>query len=223
MAGRPDRAVVREHGLEIDHIGFHVSDLDQAVDHWVSAYGAGPFYAFPDLEFEVLTFRGEPFSWRHSAAYGRLGTLGIELQTFAFPTPLPDLEVIVAPGGNLHNHTCFDTADIDRASARLEKRGFPLFLVGANGEDRFHWHDARDELGHCIELHTASPILDRFRRAMVRATATWDGSDPLRAVPPEWWTTTADPGPIESIESIETRTPAKSRPPTPHPERGHAN
>lgn len=170
--------------LRIDHIGFVVDDLPRAAALWAQTYGAGPFFLFAEMEFEELTYLEQPFAWRHSAAYGRFGALAVELQTFAFPEPMPELEARISPGLNKCNHICYVAADVEEASAKLTTLGYPRFLQGRNGDHHFYWHDARHSLGHCVEISNDSDSTREFRTAMSLVSQDWHGEYPLRAEPP---------------------------------------
>ena len=164
--------------LPINHIGYTVANLEQAIEGWTRTYGAGPFYVLSEMPFDELEFMGEPFEWNHVAAYGNCGPIGVELQTFEFPTPIPELEKRL--GGPHHlNHICYLSDDTTAESARLEALGYPMFLYGRMGDDRFYWHDV-PHLGHSIELHATVPAITGFIQCADRMARSWDGSDPIR-------------------------------------------
>jgi hypothetical protein len=169
--------------LPLNHIGYTVENLEQAIEGWVKTHGAGPFYVLADMQFDELEFMGEPIEWEHVAAYGNCGAIGVELQTFVFPTPIPELERRL--GGPYHlNHVCYLADDTPAASQRLEKLGYSMFLYGRSGPDRFYWHDA-PFLGHAIELHSDIEAIRGFIRAADRSAHGWNGSEPLRTQLPE--------------------------------------
>jgi hypothetical protein len=164
--------------LPLNHIGYTVQNLEHAIDGWTETYGAGPFYVLADMHFDELEFMGEPIEWNHVAAYGNCGSIGVELQTFEFPTALPELER--RHGGPYHlNHICYLAEDTTAASARLEQLGFPMFFYGRSGHDKFYWHDA-PFLGHAIELHADIEAITGFIGAAHRAARGWDGSERMR-------------------------------------------
>ncbi len=172
--------------LPLNHIGYTVANLEQAVEGWTRTYGAGPFYVLAEMPFDELEFMGEPFEWHHVAAYGNCGPIAVELQTFEFPTPMPELERRL--GGPHHlNHICYLTEDTSAESARLEALGYPMFLSGRMGENRFYWHDV-PHLGYSIELHSLDPAITGFMRCANTASHNWDGNDPMRYEPPPGFT-----------------------------------
>lgn len=166
--------------LKVNHIGYVVDDVEAAVQTWAATYGAGPFYYFPDPRFEELYFKGEPVDFSLSAAIGNFGTFTVELTKYAYPTPIPELAELLGTENNAFNHVAFLAEDTAAASARLEELGYPMFLAGRLGEDRWFWHDARAQLGHCIEIHTDVAPLNSFDALLARMAQGWDGSDPLR-------------------------------------------
>ena len=172
------------HQLPLNHLGYRVDDLEAAIEGWTRAYGAGPFYVLSDMTFDELEFMGEPVHWEHVAAYGACGQLGIELQTFGFREPMPELDERLGGSGYRLNHVGYYVEDTPAASARLEALGYPMFLYGRSGEDRFYWHDG-PYLGHAIELHSEIDAITDFTSAARLAASGWDGTDPIRTTLPE--------------------------------------
>jgi methylmalonyl-CoA/ethylmalonyl-CoA epimerase len=164
--------------VPINHIGYRVANLEQAIEGWARTYGAGPFYVLSEMPFDELEFMGEPFEWSHVAAYGICGPIGVELQTFEFPVPMAELDKRLGDPDRL-NHICYLTDDTTAESARLEALGYPMFLYGKMGDDRFYWHDA-PHLGHSIELHSTVPAVTGFIACVEQVARGWDGSDPVR-------------------------------------------
>lgn len=170
--------------LHISHIGFVVDDIPEAVRVWSNVFGAGPFYHFPNPRFEELCFRGEPVDFNLEAAFGHFGGVRVELTKYTFPTPIPELAELLGTNHNAYNHTAFLAEETRAASKRLEEMGYPMFLSGRAGDDNWFWHDARHDLGHCIEIHTKNAMFTGFDSAVDSSATGWDGSEPLRADPP---------------------------------------
>src|SRR3954454_3566283 len=63
----------------IHHLAYLVDDLEAAVEHLVSKFGAGPFFVLRDVAFEHLTSRGEPATFAHDSAFGQCGAVPVEV------------------------------------------------------------------------------------------------------------------------------------------------
>lgn len=57
----------------ITHIGYLVSDLEEAVNYWSTMLGAGPFFIITNIQFDVLTHPQRTGRFR---PFGRFGTVG---------------------------------------------------------------------------------------------------------------------------------------------------
>lgn len=155
----PDPAIFTR--LKVSHFGFGVADVREAVERWSGLYGAGPLFYFElgkTLVIEDLSFKGEPFELsRHPAVYGRCGAGKIELGEYELAEPDPELEAIFNPRPNGLNHVAIFAEDPEKTSAELEAQVFPRVISGRVRQNLWCWHDARDTLGHCVEIIADSP------------------------------------------------------------------
>lgn len=171
---------------DVYHMGIVVEDVEKAVETWSSIYGAGPFYYFSGAQFDELLFKGQPVTFSETSAYGKFGRFAVELQKFEFEEPMPELAELLGAGSpNRMNHAGFLSDDPAADSARLEALGLPVFMYGRLGDNVFYWHDAREQLGHFVEIFRNRDIIQKFHGAVARVSETWDGQDPLRRVLPE--------------------------------------
>jgi hypothetical protein len=169
-------------GLPFHHIGYLVDDLEAAVADAVARFGAGPFYLAEHMEFDEVTFRGEPAVFDHSSAFGQWGPVRIEL-TIIHETDPPELGETMAPAGpDRVGHVGILVDSLDDASARLEATCGPAYHTGRTGPVSAIWHDARPTLGHSVELLQRNDFLIALYARMAQAAEGWDGSDPLRAM-----------------------------------------
>lgn len=167
----------------IKHVGVWVQDVAQAVNRWVSVYGAGPFYLVSSTGTEA-TFDGKRVLMREDAAYGTLGNTAVVLSKATFEPPLPELERVLRIDSSAPNQVGFLSylvEDPAGESARLEALGYPLFCTMGNGPVVTYWHDAWDDLGHIVEITGDTEEVRRFAAAVELAAREWDGSDPLRS------------------------------------------
>jgi glyoxalase/bleomycin resistance protein/dioxygenase superfamily protein len=167
----------------VHHLAYLVDNLEAAVDHLVSKFGAGPFFVLRDVAFEQLTSCGEPATFAHDSAFGQCGTMPIEvIQVKRLEPELVRAGFALTPP-RLH-HTAYVVAPEHLETARddLERRGLPAFLHAITGDVDSTLHDAAATLGHHVELHAdCQQLRDVF--GMVRdASVSWDGGNPLRSV-----------------------------------------
>lgn len=171
---------------DIHHVGYVVEDLRAGVERFAATFGAGPFFGMEHIEFETVTFRGEPAVYDHSSAFGRWGPMIVELTQVHDARPAGLHEALVAPGGGV-GHVAWLAESLEQETARLGTLGIEPFHTGRTGPASAVWFDGGPLLGHPIEVLELRDELLGFY-AMVRAAADgWDGSDPLRIMhgPPE--------------------------------------
>jgi hypothetical protein len=166
----------------VHHIGFHVPDLRAAIDSWVSAYGAGPFYVNAHVVYDECTSSGAPAVWDHSAAFGQWGAVPVELQQTHDLRPAELVGPFTTERRAAVNHVGVTAEDAAAESARLESLGFGLCMHARLGEVEFFWHDATEAFGYCIEVITAGPALDAFFATVADGARDWDGRDPIRSL-----------------------------------------
>lgn len=168
--------------LPFHHIGYVVDDLDAAVADAVARFGAGPFYVAEHMEFEEVTFRGQPAVFDHSSAFGQWGPIRVEL-TVIHATDPPELGATMAPNGPGHvGHVGILVDSLEEASARLEATCGPAYHSGRTGPVAAIWHDGRATLGHSIELLQRNEFLTGLYERLAASAEGWDGSDPVRAM-----------------------------------------
>ena len=72
----------------LHHVCYVVDDIPAAVDRWVEATGAGPFFHLGDhVTFEETLLEGEPCVFDHGSAIGRWGPIFLELMQLHEVTP----------------------------------------------------------------------------------------------------------------------------------------
>lgn len=166
----------------IHHVGFNVPDLPAAIDTWVTAYGAGPFFVNEQVAYDECTSGGTPVVWDHSAGFGQWGRLPVELQQTHDLRPAELVGPFTAGGRSAVNHVGITAEDAPAESARLESLGFELRMRARLGSVEFFWHDATAAFGYCIEVISAGPGLDAFFDTIAAGAREWDGRDPLRSL-----------------------------------------
>jgi len=164
----------------VSHLGYAVTDIEEAVHHWSSTLGAGPFFLVPDIEFDEVIHRGEPAVFAHSAAFGQWGSIAIELMQVKTTSP-PELTRMLVPGSlPAINHVAYISDTAEQDSADLAAAGFELLMYAKGGEMEIRWHDTRAALGHTIEIHRDCNFINAAFRRIADGARNWDGRDPLR-------------------------------------------
>jgi hypothetical protein len=159
---------------------YTVPDTRAAALEWVERTGAGPFFCMDHFSIDVATHRGEPAVWDHSAAFGQWGDIQLELIAQHRAEPATMAEALNFGEYKLQHLTWF-TDDVGAESARLEAMGWPRVIDArlASGT-HFAFHDARDPLGHLIEIYSPTPQVRAHYQAVAAAAVNWDGTDPVR-------------------------------------------
>ncbi len=158
-------------------VAYGVADVRTAAARW-NARGVGPFFVREHIPVINSRVFGKDAPFDHSSAYSWWGDVMVELIHQHDPGAQP----VVAPRGV--NHVAFIVDDFAAATERLETMGFGEAMYAEAGTDHsampFAFHDARHEHGHFIEVYAANDRLRGFYDMVRDASASWDGSDPLR-------------------------------------------
>jgi catechol 2,3-dioxygenase-like lactoylglutathione lyase family enzyme len=166
---------------ELHHVGYVVDALEPAIARFQSVLGAGPFFLIEHLQFDEVTYRGEPAAYDHSSAFASLGPVLAELTVVHSAEPEGLREMLAGPLAPAVGHLGFLAASLETETARLEAAGAPLFHTGRTGPASAAWFDGGELLGHNIEVLQSAPPLLGFYDEVRAAARAWDGlSDPIR-------------------------------------------
>ncbi len=143
-------------------IAYAVTDLDSATRTFAESTGAGPFFVAEHIPLEHARVNGVVGSFDHSSAYGQWGDVMVELVVEHTPP-------LVTPTHGVH-HMAFMVDDLAAATSWCFGRGWPeiLFARTASGQE-FAFCDARDDLGHLVELYEPTERLVAFYEMVARA------------------------------------------------------
>jgi catechol 2,3-dioxygenase-like lactoylglutathione lyase family enzyme len=163
----------------IHHVGYAVEELEAGIERFAATFGAGPFFVMEHIEFQTVTYAGEPAVYDHSSGFGRWGPILVELTQVHDAQPAGLRSALTRPGGGL-GHVAWLADDLEAETARLTAAGLEPFHTGVTGPASAVWFDGGLLLGHNVEvLQRRDEILGFY--AMVRAAAQdWDGRDPYR-------------------------------------------
>jgi hypothetical protein len=165
----------------IVQIAYAVEDVRAAARSFAARLGAGPFFVrHHDLPRHV-DHGGQPAGFDHSSAYGQWGRLQIELVQVHSSEPA-SLAAVVQRTSGIHHVATF-VASIDAEQRRLIELGWPPVMTAETTSGlRYAFHDAREHLGHLLEVYEPSPGVRKLYGMVAAAADGWTGDDPVR----EW-------------------------------------
>jgi len=156
-------------------------EMETAVDHWLAATGAGPFFSFPHVPLDNVIHRGKPGRFDHTCAVGQWNGVQLELmlQHCDSPSHLRDM----CPDGKPRLCSIsWLVPNMENEIRRMEAQGFPVvwscaFFEKAQGAV---WFDTTSLLGCFVEVFEDD---SRFRTSFAqcaKAAEGWNGDRPLR-------------------------------------------
>ena len=169
--------------LDIVQVAYHVTDIHRAALDMVTKFGAGPFFIIENIKLSWGEHRGQATDFVHSSAYGQWGDLMVELfrqEDNSANTPYRDMFAKDQEG--LH-HTAIMVDDMEQAFQHFERNKMPVITrCGLSPSDDVHFAfvDARQTLGHMIEIYPKSDGLMNFYKKVRDASVGWSGGDPIR-------------------------------------------
>jgi len=165
-------------GGKVVQVCYVVEDLDAAIDAWVAAIGAGPFFVNKDIHLPVQ-HRGQESFFHVGAAHGQAGLLQIELIQILGKHPSVWTELFPDGGSGTH-HIALFVDDLDQAIARYTEAGYPLVVRGMVSTVGFAHMDTRASLGFFTELYQESEVIRSIYFKIAYAARNWDGSNRVR-------------------------------------------
>ena len=161
-------------------VAYFVANAEAAARRWTRELGAGPFFLLKHIPLEKVVHRGEPAALDHTAAYGQLGSLMVELiqQHGEHPSVFRDM---YPPGEYGLHHMAYFAADFDAELARLNELGYATAMTAHTAlGPRFAFADTTARLGHMLEIYEESQGMRGFYAMVASAARGWDGADPVR-------------------------------------------
>jgi hypothetical protein len=177
----PEVNLMTQPGTLIEN-AYVVPDLDAALDVWIGAGNAGPFFLVEHaLPATGCTHRGRPTPLHTRVAFGVSGTMTIELVQQMNDAPSVFTEMLEGRGAGLH-HLKYATPSRSAEVERLKRLGFDevATLSSAGPERMISFIDTRAAMGAFMEVMDYA-MWRPSHQALLAAHQGWDGrTDPLR-------------------------------------------
>lgn len=168
-------------------LGFVVDDVIAAARRWVDLYGVGPFHVMPRNNLDC-TYRGQPARMDTQIAVAQAGPVQIELIAVFDDGPNVFADMLGAGGAGFHQ-ICTTTPDFDGKKAHYAALGIePACEVSGRGL-RVAYYDTVDEVGFFTEVVEQTPEFLAQLAAVAGTCANWDGSEPIRLLTRDGYTT----------------------------------
>ena len=171
----------------ITQIAFIPDDFDRAIEHWTRQMGAGPFYMLSHIPLINTRYNGVASEVDLSAALGYWGDIQIE-----FILPHDDRPSIYRDWRREKrtgvHHLGIVVDDFDAAHVALTRAGgVAVQETEIPDAARAAYFAVRDD-EPLIEILGLRPEFLALWRYMRETAKRWDGTNPLRDVPPpsEW-------------------------------------
>jgi hypothetical protein len=167
-----------------DQLGYVVPSIGAAMAHWTNVLGVGPFFLMPDVAIEGAYEGDDPTTVAMTVAFSYVGDTQIELIEPLGDAPSPYRTFAATHGGDGLHHVCrfTDNYATDLASIRAAQSPMRIYQATA-GDMNLAYIEGTRPGGAVLELLGASFMWPIFAE-MAAAVRAWDGTDPVRALPP---------------------------------------
>lgn len=157
-----------------------VENLNQAIEHWTTDVGAGPFFVKAHLNDLDFKYRGKKSTLDMSFALGQAGAIQIELIEVHSDNPSIYTDMYPKGSGGGFHHVAMFSKDFDAAVRTYEQKGFEAAMQGIFGTTPFAYMDTRSALGFMVELYPPSQQLLDLYKMVADASIGWDRVEKTR-------------------------------------------
>lgn len=172
--GQPLGAIMQE--------AYIVPDIAEAIKHFSSTLGAGPFFTAESFPLIDATYRGQPCNAAVALAIGFSGNFCYELIQLKDQEPSPWKEGLDKKGYGYH-HRAITTGDFDGAMDYYRNAGYEIALhTKVVFGTRAAYIDTGAVNYGMIELIEMNDAVEAFFGSMKKAAEEWDGKDPVRSI-----------------------------------------
>jgi len=154
-----------------------VRDLEAACKRLNQMYGIGPFMGGQAGSLTEHTYRGrpeEPIGIK--GVFVQSGDLNIELVELTSKTPSAFHDMFANGEEGFHHVACF-TDDYEKERDAFVAAGYPVASEFIAVGKKFCYIDARNPLGHMIELYPQHKTVRAMYQKTRDMAASWDGKD----------------------------------------------
>ena len=166
----------------VKQLGYVVRNLDSALDFWTGTLGVGPFFKNSHIRFEHYEYEDRVSAPELSVALGYWGDMQIELIEQHNDAPSFYLDFLNENGPGLHHVMASSQQPLDEVLADLARQSRKPISRGGTSKGRFVYFDFGGPGGTAVELIEVGAEVESWFAHMRRATAEWDGSDPIRTI-----------------------------------------
>ncbi|WP_018634786.1 VOC family protein [Parafrankia elaeagni] len=160
--------------------GYVVRDIDQAIASWLSL-GIGPWYVLRERP-QAGVYRGQPCEVTVSVAFANSGDLQLELIQQHGDEPSIYSEFL-ASGREGYHQLAFWASDFGATMDSVAAAGWPVvWSGGGDGATRYAYFEPPAGPATIIEIMELNPATEGMAKLVRDASASWDGSDPVRAI-----------------------------------------
>ncbi len=167
----------------IVQIAYLVDDIEAAMAHWLAQAGLGPWTWFRDIALDT-EFDGHDFTMHIHEALAYMGDLQIQLVQSLDPIEVvtPYQDHLRASRFGVH-HTAFFADDFEATLARAQAQGFERTCTMKDKAGfRYAYCQSSTMPDVWIEFLESYPALHTIFEDGIAAAASWDGTDPIRAI-----------------------------------------
>jgi hypothetical protein len=159
-------------------MGFVVDDVLAAAAKWAGVFGVGPFHVLP-VHDQHSTYRGAQATITCQVAVTQAGPVQIELIQQLCDRPSVFREWS-RDGTCAFHQLSTVTPDYDGKKAHYEGLGYEIAAESLTGKFRVAFVDTFADFGFYTEVVESTPGFLANLGKLAQASATWDGSDPVR-------------------------------------------
>lgn len=160
---------------DIMQMGYVVSNLDAALEHWANVLGVGPFFVASNVPYAEVHYRGQPCDAQISVALASHRGMQIEIiEQIGGGTSIFS-DFITKSGGGLH-HVCSLCENLEDELSDWSARGVGVEMGGVTttGIPFAYLDTDPEQKGRVLELVQPTKGLLRFFEKIESASAHWD-------------------------------------------------
>ena len=155
-------------------LGFVVDDIVAAARRWAEVHGVGPFLISPVIESKMVV-AGEATPLSIQVALAQAGPVQIELIQ-----QHDDRPSIFRDWASPFHQVATITDDVDGRVRHLQACGYELVGEITTPELKVAYVDTTADFGFYSEIVSTHPAFLARWQSVSDASATWDGTDPVR-------------------------------------------